>query len=104
MSQLGKYEKDEVNVFRQRVFDERDLVVQRIEEEINLETLRNNKKLKREVKLEEEFKSMNKANHNYQSYPDEFTSRQKFDKLTHRTNPRISKHEKPTPDGTTKSK
>ena len=60
LGQLGKYQKEAVNEFRQQVLDERDKVVQEIEEMLNKEVLNNNKKLKREYELEQEFKSMNK--------------------------------------------
>ena len=48
MGQLGKYQQETVNEFKQKVLDERDKVVLHIEEMLNREVLRNNKTLKKE--------------------------------------------------------
>ena len=59
MGQLGSYQEEVVNEWRQKVINERDLVVHKIEEMLNNEVKQKNKELKRRQKLEDEFKSNN---------------------------------------------
>lgn len=58
--QLGTFQEERINEWRQKVLAERDLKVKEIEEKLNDEVKKANKELKRRQKLEIEFKSMNR--------------------------------------------
>ena len=47
MGQLGAYQEEAINEFRQQVTQERDMKVHKIEEQLNMEVKQNNKELKR---------------------------------------------------------
>ena len=76
MGQLGSYQEEVVNEWRQKVINERDLVVHKIEEMLNNEVKQKNKELKRRQKLEDEFKSNNMKCQSTASPSEVTTSRQ----------------------------